>query len=381
MIRKYTYIFLCIALTLLPLTGCGNNDPISVGFAGPLTGRYAYLGVSGRNGAELAIDESNAEGGINGRMIQLITKNDRGTIEGSVNATAALIEENVIGIVGHFLSSQGVAVQDTIADWKGVIVSPTISTPLLSNKHDAFYRVMPTNRDRAEELARYSLNKLNIKSVLTVGDIDNRAYVDSFLQAFSDAFEHEGTKIIAEYHFVPKNKKQWGPFIELAKETNPDAVVMVASPKDTAILAKYLEKAGLKKQLLCSTWSFSKELIPAAGSAIEGAIFATIYNEQINYIHFIDFQRRYTERYGSPPTYAAAYAYEATFALLAGIKKANGDINNIQQEMLRLPPFTGILSPFAFSETGDVTRRTFLMTVKNGKFIETRPNLTPAVHQ
>lgn len=113
----------------LPLSGCAYRSPIRVGFAGELTGRQADLGVHGRNGAQLAVEAINAAGGVAGRPIELLVRDDRGTSEGAQAADRELISEGVVAIIGHMTSAQTVAGRLVTELAKMVLFSPAASTP------------------------------------------------------------------------------------------------------------------------------------------------------------------------------------------------------------------------------------------------------------
>src|SRR6056297_2409881 len=83
------------------LLGCNESDPIKIGFAGQLTGVYSDLGVQGRNGVQLAVEKLNESGGIDGRMLELMVKNDKNSVKGAIEADTQLIQNGVLAIIGH----------------------------------------------------------------------------------------------------------------------------------------------------------------------------------------------------------------------------------------------------------------------------------------
>ncbi len=107
------YIYIMISLLHgilgLSISGCAGQEVIRVGFSGELTGRNADLGIQGRNGAQLAVETLNANGGVNGQSIELLIRDDLGTHDGAQTADRELIEAKVVAIIGHMTSGQGVA--------------------------------------------------------------------------------------------------------------------------------------------------------------------------------------------------------------------------------------------------------------------------------
>lgn len=98
-----------ILILVLSGGGCDRNEPIKLGFVGGLTGRNSNLGVAGREGALLAVEQANEKGGIKGRQIRLIVKNDEQNSDVALKVDKELIEEGAVAIVGHMTSSMSLA--------------------------------------------------------------------------------------------------------------------------------------------------------------------------------------------------------------------------------------------------------------------------------
>lgn len=93
-------LLLLLLSCVLSLPGCVGEDPVLIGFAGQLTGDHADLGVQGRNGATLAVEDVNARGGVAGRPLKLLVHDDRDTPQTAVDADTALIKAGVVAIIG-----------------------------------------------------------------------------------------------------------------------------------------------------------------------------------------------------------------------------------------------------------------------------------------
>lgn len=120
---------LMIFLLLLALSACSDSSPILIGFSGQLTGKIADIGVPARNGVQLAVETINAAGGINGRKLKLIIKDDGNTPEQAIRVDQELINAGVIAVIGHFTSTQTMAALPLFNKNKVVLLSPTTSTP------------------------------------------------------------------------------------------------------------------------------------------------------------------------------------------------------------------------------------------------------------
>lgn len=138
-------------LLSLALSACSSDSsPIIIGLSGQLTGELADLGVPSRNGAELAIEAVNAAGGINGRKLKLIAKDDGNTPERALQVDQELVAAGAVAVIGHMTSSQTMAVMPFFNENRVVLLSPTASTPILTRKQDYFFGSSWTIHTKAE---------------------------------------------------------------------------------------------------------------------------------------------------------------------------------------------------------------------------------------
>ena len=173
----YFLALVCIALLL---NGC-ERKPVRIGFVGGISGRVADLGVGGRNGALLAIEERNASGGINGRPIELIIRDDEQNPETARKVTRELVEQNVEAIIGPMTSSMALAIVPIINRARLVTISPTVTTTELSGLDDYFLRVLPDTHTYAPKSAHFHFEKSGLRRAALIYDTGNRSYTESWL--------------------------------------------------------------------------------------------------------------------------------------------------------------------------------------------------------
>ena len=185
---KYTTFLICsLALPFL-LNGCSQEQPIKIGFIGGLTGRVADLGVSGRNGALLAIEQRNNSGGINGTPIHFIAVDDKQDKNTAVREFNSLVAQGMEAIIGHMTSSMSVATVPLANKAPIVLMSPTATTTFLSDIDDYFLRVCATTDTYAKEMARYLRKTKKLTEVAVVYDLKNKAYTQSWINHFNNEF-------------------------------------------------------------------------------------------------------------------------------------------------------------------------------------------------
>jgi len=147
-------IFIAAAIAFFLTNLTPKSDPIRIGFVGGSSGRVADLGISGRDGAILAVEQQNLAGGINGREIRLIIRDDQHNPETAAKVDNELIDEGVLAIIGHMTSDMSM-VGVKVANERGVLMlSPTTATDELSGMDDNFFRINASISVLSRQLAR-----------------------------------------------------------------------------------------------------------------------------------------------------------------------------------------------------------------------------------
>lgn len=351
-------------------SGCGDS-PIVIGLAGPFEGKYSDLGVQGRNGAVLAVEGLNARGGIDGRPVELLLEDDGSTPQGAVAAGKTLREAGAAAIIGHFTSTQSLAAVPAANEAGSLLLSPTTSTPALSGKDDMFLRVMPASSKWARALARYARDKLRAGRILMVRDMDNSGYTVPFTKAFSDAFtadENTPTEV-ATIEFSSSERTDWAPVLDTLATGSFDSVLFACSASDTADLARHLHAEGLYLPLFMAPWAYTRELVALGGDSVEGIVSCMVFSGDTVEPGFIDFSKRYVDRFGFEPNFAAVFAYECVTVLASGLRATDGEAEGLKEAILAKGDYSGLLGRFHFDQYGDVNRPYFIVTVRDGELV------------
>lgn len=191
--QQFLYMFfmmLTIMILMTALGGCENKKPIKVGFVGCLTGRLSDLGTAGRNGAILAVEQINEAGGINGRPVELIVKDDKQDPEVAVQVDQELIEEGVAAIIGHMTSAMSMVAVPLMNKEKMLMISPTTSTNKLTGIDDYFLRITPPSKIQTDHLAGHAFNVMELRKMAGVYDLSNRAFAEGAYNNFKSEFEN-----------------------------------------------------------------------------------------------------------------------------------------------------------------------------------------------
>lgn len=351
------------------ISSCSNTEPIKIGYIATLTGRTSDSGVKARNGAKLAIDILNEQGGLLGRKLELIVRDNENDDKKNSTAISELIANGVVAIIGPLRSNMAESSLTAIAGKKVLMISPTISTDSVKNIDDNFLRVIPVASNQAISLAKQIIDD-GYKTASVVLDSSNKAYTEPLYEAFKQNFlQHQGV-----VKFVGRmNKKDVNEFISLAKkigDENADALILITSGIDAAFLCQQLKKQHYKADIYGSYWVKSGSLIEEGGHSVEGMKIVTSYERENKSSDFLEFQKRYQEIYKTSPQYLAIYAYDSVMMLSLGIKKAGtDDPGTIKNKILDIGKFEGLEDDFEINKYGDATRNDMFVTINDGSFV------------
>lgn len=346
-----------------------NNKPIIIGFAAQLTGGQAELGIQERNGVQLAIEKTNDSGGIAGRKIELIIRDDLGTPERAQLVDGELIKEGAIAIIGHATSAQTMAGLIVTNNAKVLMIGPTVSTPELSGLDDYFFRVYPSFKESSEALAKYIYKRSGITRMAVIYDTDNLAYCKTYSKIFGEKFQSLGGNITGEVSFSSTKQPDFSPLLLKLREAKAEGLLIIASDMDTALIAQRARFMGWQVPLFTSSWAPTENLIVNGGQAVEEIKFEQAYALINQLPSFMDFQTRYQARFGNEPSFGSALAYDAAMVLSVALEKTGGKPEGLKKALLETQDSQGIMGTFSFNRFGDVERPFYLSSIRNGKFI------------
>jgi branched-chain amino acid transport system substrate-binding protein len=353
----------------LALVACDQQGPIRVGFAGELSGKQSDLGVPGRDGALLAVETLNDAGGVAGRSLELLVRDDLGTPEGAQAADRALIEAGVVAIIGHMTSGQSMAALPVTEGAGMVLLSPTASTAELSGLDDLFFRVTSTNAQEARLLAQHVYQRRGLSRLAVIYDDDNAAFSQTLWDGFVQTYQALGGQVSGEASFSSSAEPDFAPLVAELRAGDPQGLFIIASALDTALIAQQVQLSGWQVPLFASGWAYTEALPQNGGRAVEGIELTVGHDENSQLPAFLDFRDRYQARFGRPPTFASVHAYDAVMVLAAALEKTNGQVKGLPQALAETRNFKGPTGTVSMDEYGDAIRTRFLLTIREGQFV------------
>jgi len=356
------------AIILTLLQACSDHTERTVGFLGPLEGKYSDLGVQGRNGAQLALEEANAQGTIPGTSFRLVAADDKNTPEGAELAMSELAASHPVAVIGPMTSGVALAALKKATESNIPLVSPTVSSPVLTGKKDLFFRVLGDSPLWARILARFVAERRNIHTVVLLTDMDNETFSGPYRDAFGSEFTRLGGRVLRQIDVHSSSMDSWNGLAREIESMHPDALFITLSARDASMLAKTFTQRTQNIDVYSSMWAATHKLVEDCGHNCNDWTFGMGYSEDNPRSEHVSFRQRYQQRFGVVPNFAAVLSYEAAQFFLQGMVKAAGDPRDLVDAMSSLPSLPGVAGSFQVNEFGDVVRDSYIVTFNGTDF-------------
>ncbi|HTZ38376.1 MAG TPA: ABC transporter substrate-binding protein [Stellaceae bacterium] len=325
---------LCAAAAFLPL-GARAADTIKIGFPIPLSGPTAVYGKPLLQGAQMAVAEINAKGGVLGKKLEILSRDSKANADEAVRLSRELIiKDNVDFLVGTLTSAEAPAVSTVAKENKIVFIAPTSKSTILTDAqhiHPYIFRVS-SNTDvegdaGATEMAKFK----DVKTVVTIGP--DYAYGRDSIAAFIKALKQKAPNMqVVDSQWPKLGEPDFTAFINAMLSKNPDAVYCSLFAGDFVTFTKEATPLGLfkkiKNQLVDPAEVGTTDEAQALGADYPYGIVADAYdpvvwgggNEPAEHKKFVEDLKAFThDKYASG---WSIVAYESIYALAEGIKKA-----------------------------------------------------------
>jgi branched-chain amino acid transport system substrate-binding protein len=351
---------LCLAV------GCTKKEAneIRVGAAGPLTGDMAVFGADQLNGMKLAVEEWNAKGGILGKKVVIVEGDDQRDPKQAVAAANKLVNDGVVGVVGHFNSNCSIPAS-AIYNKAGI---PEISHGSTNPKYtdqgfDNVFRVCGRDDQQGKVAADFTVNVLKAKKIAVLHD--KTTYGQGLADEFRKGLGNKAEVVI--YEGIGVGEKDHSPVVTKVKALNPDLVFFGGIYVEAGLLIKQFKAVGGTAPFIGGDGIMSEELVKIGGPATDGT-FATFGPDTKESPSAKGFNDNYRKKFGEPGVYSV-YAYDATNILLQAIHQTGATDGKKVIPAIHAIDYTGALGHIQFDAKGDVKVSPYVVwKVEGGKF-------------
>ena len=378
--KKAVSIFLVLAMAVGCFVGCGSKeakkdaDKFYIGGIGPTTGDAAIYGTAVMNGAQIAVDEINEAGGINGKKIEFNFQDDQSDAEKSVNAYNTLKDWGMQVLMGTVTTTPCVAVADKTAQDNMFEVTPSASsTDVIAG--DNVFQVCFTDPNQGTKSAQYiGENKLAKKVAVIYNSSD--VYSSGIEAKFIEEAKNQGLEV--EEAFTADSKTDFSTQLKKAQDGGAELVFLPIYYTEASIILTQADQMGYQPKFfgcdgldgLLAVKNFDTKLA-------EGVMLLTPFAADATDDLTKKFVKEYKDKYDEVPNQFAADAYDAIYAIKAAMEEAKvtpdmsvtdmGDALKSAMTKVTIDGLTG--DEMSWSESGEVNKDPKAVVIENGEYV------------
>ncbi|MEK6664692.1 MAG: branched-chain amino acid ABC transporter substrate-binding protein [Pseudomonadota bacterium] len=379
---------LALVTISLTLAACGkqstenaNEIVVKIGSVAPVTGPQTHIGKDNENGAQMAVDEANAQGiMLDGKKAKfvLLSEDDAADPKTATNVAQKLVDQKVKGVIGHLNSGTTIPASKIYHDAGVPQISPSATAiPYTAQGFKSAFRLMTNDEQQGRVLGQFAASKLGAKKIALIDD--RTAYGQGLADQFEKAAKAGGAEIVGREYTTDKST-DFTAILTSIKGKNPDLIFFGGMDPQGGPMAKQMKQLGLNAKLLGGDGLQTVQFITLAADAADGVIASSPGVPIESMPGGKAFSDKFTAKYGKIQLYAP-YAYDATNAMLKAMQAANSaDPAKYLPELTKIN-FTGVTGQVAFDAKGDIKGGAVtLYQVKGGKWevLETVSSATPS---
>ncbi len=361
-------IVVILIILILVFSGQNKNkETIKIGFLGPLTGDAALYGLNAQKGAQLAIDEINSNGGVDGKKIELISEDSKCNSSLGVSAFNKLISADKIDyLLGDMCSSVTLAVSSMAEENKIVVMSPGSTNYQISNSGDYIFRTVPSDALQGKKGAEIAYeNNYRKAAIFYIGDND---YGEGLKKVFNERFTELGGEVVFSESHLSGDTDFKTQLIKI-KSKNPDVLYLPTQTQEAGLIIKQAQELNLNIPIIGTETMQNVQFLNLTNDSSEKVTFTSF--SEFDGESATKFLESYKEKYNvEEKDIYSDYSYDAVYAIVNSMKKCNRITPECVKTNLYSVYFMGSTGPVSFDKNGDVEGKDFtVFKVEDGKFI------------
>ncbi|MDW8705187.1 ABC transporter substrate-binding protein [Streptococcus suis] len=376
--RKFAVALATFASAAL-LAACGNvsttntlaagssvGDTFKIGYNLELSGAVSSYGQTEEKGANLAVKEINAAGGIDGKKIEVITKDNKSETAEAATVATSLASEGANVVIGPATSGASAASIPALTSAGVPMITPSgTQTNLVVNDkgevQEYFFRTTFTDGYQGQIMAKYATENLSAKKVVLYFD-NSSDYGKGVAEAFKKAYTGE---IVSEITFASGDKDFQAALTKL-KDKEFDAIIMPGYYNETGTIVKQARGLGLNQPILGSDGFDSPQFTELATASAASNVyylsaFVTSASEKAK-----AFYDAYKKEYNEEPSMFSALAYDSVY-MAAEAAKGAADSAAVKANLAALKDFEGVTGTMSVDKEHNVVKSVYVVGLTNGE--------------
>ena len=353
-----------------------GRQTLTVGVIGPLTGPAATYGLSQRQGVKLAADQINAEGGINGRKLQLLFLDDTNEKVKAAEAGRDLIyRQNAVAIIGAITSDNTMNLQRLCEKARVPLLTAVSTNPFITRVNFSYsFRCLSDDNVQAQALAKYTVNTLNLRKMAILHD--SNKYGSQGARTYMEFAGQLGQAVVANESYEA-GTVNFRDQLERIRAANPDGLLIWGLVNESALATRQARELGLRIPFFGGDGMAPNAYLYMAGAAGDGTILTFPFDPNRGGESTRRFLQSYQQAFGQNPDSFAAHGFDGLMLIAQALKSSNGTGPSLREALARITEYQGVTGKGGFDPTGNETRSVQLARVQNGQFVPLNEGGTP----
>ncbi|MFO1155103.1 MAG: branched-chain amino acid ABC transporter substrate-binding protein [Rhodospirillales bacterium] len=338
---------------------------IEIAVVGPMTGDNATFGAQMKAGAEMAVADINAAGGVLGQKVQLVIGDDACDPRQARDVANQVVSKGVKAVAGHYCSGSSIPASEVYNEANVIQISPASTNPQLTEAGRAnVFRVCGRDDNQGVVAAAFIAEHFPGKKIAIVHD--KQTYSKGLADATKKQLNTLGIQEVM-YETVTRGEKDYSALISKLKQANVDVLYYGGYHTEAGLITRQMREQGLKTQLISGDALVTSEYWSITGPLGEGTMMTFGLDPAKDPANAAIVQS--FEKQGVKPEGYTLYTYGAVQAWADAVKKAGSVDPKKVIDTLHDTTFQTVLGPITFDEKGDVKQPTYVMYQwKDGKY-------------
>lgn len=357
--RKLTAVLAVLAVLVMAPVALAE-DVVKIGVQAPITGSYANEGQGIDKAVRLMVEQKNAEGGLLGKKIEVVTCDDEGTAQAAAVCGRELVNEGVLAVIGSYTSTCAQAPQKTYYEAGVLQTSDGTADALTENGYWTFFRNSNPNSAEAVYTADWMVNEKGYERIAVITDYS------TFAQGLGGATVEEVEKLGGNVVYEGKikaNSQNFTPVLTKIKSLNPDVIYFSGYYSDGGLLRSQQLQLGIDADFIGGDANDNPDFVQLAGSAAEDAFIINVPTpELLPYDVAQKFLDDYQAKYGEmPPSIWTILNADGLRAIMHAVEQTESlDTKTIADYLRSMEPYPGFSGDLAWDEIGERVGSSYL---------------------
>ncbi|RMH21829.1 MAG: hypothetical protein D6696_04825 [Acidobacteria bacterium] len=341
-----------VAALALMTGGCGEKIA-HLGVIVPESGQFKTYGQAIRKGIELAADEIRADPGYPLKL-QVDYADSQSDPKKAAELLDQMYDNGVIVAIGGAVTGEALEMVQVADQHDRVLVSPTASSPELTQISSNFFRIYPSDFLEANKMALFARETLGLDKIVIMAE--EQDYATGIQQIFKQEFERLGGEVLEVVEYPPFTTDFSG-LAEFVKGFDPPGVYLAGYDTSVAEMIRALRAVGCKGKILTTAAFATPSAIARAGEAAVGVLLTkVVFEVDSEHAHIKSFVEAFEKRFGEKPDWLAAHGYDAMKVVAEAIRDRPLITSEIIKGLRAIKDFPGVTGSIQFDEKGDVKK-------------------------